>query len=106
MGLRLPSSVFAFLSACETAKGSSQQGVHLSTAMLFCGFRSVIGTLWGMDDADGPTIAGAFYRELCVGGRDTIEMDDILYALDAAVTKLKEHGACVERWAPFVHYGA
>jgi CHAT domain-containing protein len=49
MGLNLPHAVLAFLSACETAKGDKRvpdQAVHLAASMLFCGFRSVIGTMW------------------------------------------------------------
>jgi CHAT domain-containing protein len=47
--LDLPNAVLAFLSACETAKGDQNQpdqAVHLAASMLFCGFRSVIGTMW------------------------------------------------------------
>jgi CHAT domain-containing protein len=47
--LRLPHAVLAFLSACETARGSDvqpDQVLHLATSMLFCGFRTVIATLW------------------------------------------------------------
>jgi CHAT domain-containing protein len=49
MQLNLPDAYFAFLSACETAKGDvyqPNQAVHLAAAMLFVGFRSVIGTMW------------------------------------------------------------
>jgi CHAT domain-containing protein len=49
MELSLPHSVLAYLSACETAKGDERapdQAVHLAASMLFCGFRSVIGTMW------------------------------------------------------------
>jgi CHAT domain-containing protein len=49
MRLRLPRAVLAFLSACQTAKGSEDQpdqAVHLAASMLFCGFRSVVGTMW------------------------------------------------------------
>jgi CHAT domain-containing protein len=47
--LSLPRAWLAFMSACETAKGDHaqpDQTVHLAAAMLFCGFRSVIGTMW------------------------------------------------------------
>jgi CHAT domain-containing protein len=47
--LNLPRAWVAFMSACETAKGDHEQPdqtVHLAAAMLFCGFRSVIGTMW------------------------------------------------------------
>jgi CHAT domain-containing protein len=49
MRLRLPHAVLAFLSACQTAQGSEKQpdqAVHLAASMLFCGFRSVVGTMW------------------------------------------------------------
>jgi CHAT domain-containing protein len=49
MKLDLPNAVFAFLSACETAKGDRSQPdqvVHLAASLLFCGFRSVIATMW------------------------------------------------------------
>jgi CHAT domain-containing protein len=49
MRLRLPCAMLAFLSACQTAKGdhnAPDQAVHLAASMLFCGFRSVVGTLW------------------------------------------------------------
>jgi CHAT domain-containing protein len=49
MGLQLPPAILAFLSACQTAKGDREapdQAVHVAASMLFCGFRSVIGTMW------------------------------------------------------------
>jgi CHAT domain-containing protein len=49
MRLNLQHAVFAFLSACETAKGDKHQpdqAVHLAASMLFCGFRSVVATMW------------------------------------------------------------
>jgi CHAT domain-containing protein len=49
MALNLQHAVLAFLSACETARGdrdTPDEAVHLAASMLFCGFRSVIGTMW------------------------------------------------------------
>jgi CHAT domain-containing protein len=49
MSLSLPHAILAFLSACQTAKGdrnAPDQAVHLAASMLFCGFRSIIGTMW------------------------------------------------------------
>jgi CHAT domain-containing protein len=49
MKLNLPNAMLAFLSACETAKGDKEQpdqAVHLAASMLFCGFRSVLATMW------------------------------------------------------------
>jgi CHAT domain-containing protein len=51
MKLNLSNASIAFLSACETAKGDGNQPdeiVHLAAAMLFCGFRSIVGTLWSV----------------------------------------------------------
>ena len=49
MPLSLPNAFFAFLSACETAKGDINQPdqvIHLAAAMLFVGFKSVVATMW------------------------------------------------------------
>ncbi|KAG1828248.1 hypothetical protein EV424DRAFT_1344956 [Suillus variegatus] len=43
---------FIFLSACHTTMGDkkSPDEIHLATAMQFCGFRSVVGSMWSVDD--------------------------------------------------------
>jgi CHAT domain-containing protein len=49
MGLDIKGAFFAFLSACETAKGDEKQPdqtIHLAAAMLFVGFRSIVATMW------------------------------------------------------------
>jgi CHAT domain-containing protein len=49
MRLDIKDGFLAFLSACETAKGSDEQpdqAMHLAAAMLFAGFKSVIATMW------------------------------------------------------------
>jgi CHAT domain-containing protein len=49
MDVKLHHPFLAFLSACETAKGDKNQpdqAIHLAAAMLFCGFRSVVATMW------------------------------------------------------------
>lgn len=49
MQLKLSKAFFAFLSACETAKGDNvqpDQTVHLAAAMLYVGFKSIVGTMW------------------------------------------------------------
>lgn len=54
---RLPNAEFAFLSACESATGdpnTPDEVLHLAAALQFAGFCSVAGTLWAMDDRDGP----------------------------------------------------
>lgn len=107
MTLELRNAFFAFLSACETAKGDREQpdqSVHLAASMLFCGFRSIVATLWTMDDTDGPNVARRLYKELLK--KEFIGLDDIPYALDDAVQALRREGVCPSRWATFIHMGA
>jgi CHAT domain-containing protein len=49
MNLNLDKAWFAYLSACETAKNDAQQPdqvVHIASAMLHAGFKSVVATMW------------------------------------------------------------
>jgi CHAT domain-containing protein len=49
MNMDLRHSFFAYLSACETAKGDKQHAdevIHLAASMLFAGFKSVVATMW------------------------------------------------------------
>jgi CHAT domain-containing protein len=49
MKLDLKDAFFAFLSACETAKGDREQpdqAIHLAATLLFTGFKSVVATMW------------------------------------------------------------
>jgi tetratricopeptide (TPR) repeat protein len=49
MELQLDRPWFAYLSACETAKGDAEQPdqvMHLAAAMLFAGFKHVVATMW------------------------------------------------------------
>jgi len=44
---------FAFLSACHATVGdesSPDEAIHLAATMQFSGFRSVIGSMWFVDD--------------------------------------------------------
>ncbi|KAF9224175.1 hypothetical protein BS17DRAFT_830706 [Gyrodon lividus] len=50
---------FAFLSACHTAAGdrsTPDEAIHLAAGMQFSGFRSVIGTMWALDDSSANEI--------------------------------------------------
>ncbi|KIJ61211.1 hypothetical protein HYDPIDRAFT_138045 [Hydnomerulius pinastri MD-312] len=60
----------AFLSACHTAvgdKSTPDEVIHLAAAMQFAGFRSVIGTMWGVDDSFVHHTVTAFYRNMFRG---------------------------------------
>jgi hypothetical protein len=56
-----------------------------------------------MNDEDGPRVTRCVYEHLFKSGR--LDLDDVPYALDAAMTMLREAGVPAERWALFVHMG-
>ena len=64
----LPTAEFAFLSACHTAEltegSAADEGLHLAAAVQYCGFRSVVGTMWAMANQDGPDVAKYFYQSM------------------------------------------
>ncbi|TFK60009.1 hypothetical protein BDN72DRAFT_905344 [Pluteus cervinus] len=103
----LPQAEFAFLSACQTAKGvaaAPDQSAHLSMGMLTCGYRSVIGTMWQISDEYAPFVAGRVYAQMLEGGRPDYKR--AACALHDAVQALrKEHRVGFETWVPFIHVG-
>jgi len=109
---RLPMAEFAMLSVCHAAEWTDanipDEALHLTAAMQYCGFRSAVGTLWAMADADGRDLAKWFYKSVFAKEvRDTPLGDRTARALQDAVRKLrKKRGVSLERWVNFVHYGA
>jgi CHAT domain-containing protein len=111
---QLPNAEFAFLAACHTAELTDEspvdEALHLAAAMQYCGFRSVVWTMWAMADTDGPDLAEKFYRSVFSGGKEGVYYHErTAEALRDAVVKLrkKKRGAMsLERWVNYVHYGA
>ena len=108
---RLPQAEFAFLSACHTAelteKSIADEGLHLTAALQYCGFRSVIGTMWAMADTDGRDLARRVYHSMLTGNNDEPCYLRSAEALRDAVRELRNtSGVGLERWVNFVHYGA
>jgi len=57
---RLPNAELALLTTWHGAAGHSStpdETIHLAAALQFCGFRSVVGSTWAMNDEDGPTLS-------------------------------------------------
>jgi CHAT domain-containing protein len=109
---RLPSAEFAFLSACHTAelteKSLANEGLHLSAAVQYSGFRSVVGTMWAMADIDGQVVAKKFYESLfSERWKGVPYYERTAEALRDAVKELRrKKRTSTERWVNFVHYGA
>ncbi|KAI0252181.1 CHAT domain-containing protein [Lactifluus subvellereus] len=107
----LPTAELAFLAACHTAEltddGTPDEVLHLTAAMQFSGFRSVIGTMWAMVDEDGRDLSEYFYGKMFAAGAQDASYEKSAKALRHASRKLRtEKGASLERWVNFVHYGA
>ena len=67
IGCDLKNPEFAYLSACHTTVGdkeSPDEVIHLASAMQFVGFRSVIGTMWAVDDGETNKITSTFYKHM------------------------------------------
>jgi hypothetical protein len=112
---RVPDAELAFVSACHGAavdvEGTPDEVIHLSAALQFCGFRSVVGTLWAMADRDGPDVADDFYGHMF---RDlqNVNFQDAATALNTATREMRRRGNAVRdpttlsRWVNFVHIAA
>ncbi|KAH9970436.1 CHAT domain-containing protein [Lactifluus volemus] len=108
---QLPTAEFAFLSACHTAElteeSISDEALHLTAAMQFCGFRSVVGTMWAMADEDGQYLAEDFYKSILSSDEPGVPYyERSARALRDAVKNLRSKKASLERWVNYVHYGA
>jgi len=109
---RLPDAEFAFLSCCHAAElteGSVvDEALHLAAAMQYCGFRSVVGTMWEMADRDGRDLAKSFYAFLFSSPEGGVPYyERTAQALrDATQMMRAKRDITLERWVNFVHYGA
>ena len=109
---RLLDAEFAFLSCCHAAEitedSVADEVLHLTAAMQYCGFRSVVGTMWEMADVDGRDLAKSFYKSLFSGPDTGVPYyERSAGALREATQRLREkRGITLERWVNFVHYGA
>ena len=110
----IPNADFAFLSACQTSTGDealSEEVVHLAAGMLAAGYRSVVSTMWSIDDAFGPEIAQGFYQQLQTADGRCARLDGAraAYALHEATKTLRQKVGTTEKglliWAPYVHFG-
>ncbi|KAJ7880409.1 CHAT domain-containing protein, partial [Mycena leptocephala] len=96
----LPNAQFVFLAACQTAMGDAKlvnESFHLGGGFITAGFQSAIGTMWSMNDSDGPTVAESVYSHLFREGQQP-KHTDAAEALQLAVKELKSRKVPYERW--------
>jgi CHAT domain-containing protein/tetratricopeptide (TPR) repeat protein len=105
----IPHAEFAFLSACHTAVGDEEtpdEVIHLAAGLQFSGFKSVIGTLWEVDDSVAKHVVEAFYKNMFKDLEDDGVMDctKAAWALNRATHSVKTKVPLEQRMV-FVHIG-
>ncbi|KAG1877232.1 CHAT domain-containing protein [Suillus subluteus] len=107
MEKHVPHAEFAFLSACHTAVGDKEtpdEVIHLAAGLQFSGFKSVIGTLWEVDDSVAKHVVKAFYENLFADMEDGGVMDctKAAWALNRATHTVKTKVPLEQRMV-FIH---
>jgi len=94
------------LSACETAKGQLQKGegvIGLSRAFIYAGAKSVLSSLWLIDDFSTKDIMEQFYYQLSQGTSKTVAIKNAKNHFLNHVPNNHKHPFF---WAGFVLYGS
>ena len=72
----------------------------------FYGFRSVVGTLWEMEDDDGCDVTKTFYQYMFRIPGAVPDFKDSAQALHLATREMRKRKLGLDRWVKFVHVGA
>ncbi|KIK37191.1 hypothetical protein CY34DRAFT_810585 [Suillus luteus UH-Slu-Lm8-n1] len=104
----IPHAEFAFLSACHTAVGDKEtpdEVIHLAAGLQFSGFKSVVATLWEVDDAVAKHVVEAFYKYM-FHPKEAGVMDctKAAWALNCATHSVKTK-VPIEQRMVFIHIG-
>lgn len=112
MRLELPGCVLAYLSACETSRGSTaipDEGITLASALQIAGYQHVIAALWQISGVAAVDIARHLYDQIVTvhDGVPSINVGKAAAALRAAVTALRRDSPDMPAlfWAPYIHTG-
>ena len=104
----LQNAKFAYLSACHTTVGdkeSPDEVIHLAAAMQFAGFRSVIGTMWAVDDAHTDEITSRFYENM-VDESGRLDHGRAALALHKTMRRVRSSDVPFDQWILYIHIGA
>ncbi|MEU4656389.1 CHAT domain-containing protein [Streptomyces sp. NPDC023723] len=107
--LRLDTARLAFLSACETARGTARlpdEPLHLAGALQLAGFTHVVAAQWVAEDATTQELTAHFYASLS-RPEDHRRLDPARapFALHTAVQHVRRRNADPLFWAAYVHTG-
>ena len=108
MRYELQNAQFTYLSACHTTVGdeeSPDEVIHLAAAMQFAGFRSVIGTMWAVDDGHTNEITSKFYQHMLdESGR--LDHTRAALALHRTMNSLRLSKIPLDQRILYIHIGA
>lgn len=108
MRYNLQNARFAYLSACHTTVGdkeSPDEVIHLAAAMQFAGFRSVIGTMWAVDDAHTNEITSRFYECMLDGSSERLDYTRAAWPLHRTMKTVSREVPFDQRIL-YIHIGA
>lgn len=105
-GLKMPHTKLVVLAACETASGQTSRGegvLSLARPFLKAGARSVIATLWNVEDRSTSLFFRHFYETLRQRGDVT---GSLRAAQIAAIHDSQDDRRLPRHWSAFVHITA
>ncbi|KAF8548092.1 hypothetical protein OG21DRAFT_1489675 [Imleria badia] len=102
-----PQAEFAFLAGqCDRGDDSEvEEMMHLAASLQYSGVRSVIGTLWPVDDEVMQRVAAAFYEEIILKPGGSMQYTDVARSLNEALKGVGKEVPLAQKIA-FVHVGA
>ncbi|KAG8978191.1 hypothetical protein FRB93_011343 [Tulasnella sp. JGI-2019a] len=103
-----PRAELAVLSACHSASSHlsmPSESINLAASIMFAGFRGAVGTMWAMDDRDGPIMFEHFYKYMFRNGPKGVDCRDAAKAMVMGVRELRGRKVPLARWINFIHYG-
>jgi len=90
-----------------TDKSIANEGLHLSAAVQYSGFQSIVGTMWAMADINGQVPMKHFYTSVFSEKWEGVpyykRMAEVLW--DAVQELRRRKKVATEHWVNFVHYG-
>lgn len=104
----LPKAELAVLSACHSAGNNGDlpdEFLHPAAAMMVAGFKSVVATMWALDDKVGPVFAEEFYGEMLGGKGGPKGAGHAAFAVRKAVRALGRKGVPLMQRINLVHFG-
>ena len=112
MRLQLPNPAFAYLSACDTSRGSTtipDEGITLASALHIAGYQHVIAALWQITGLTALDIAERLYDQIVTERDGNVEIDTEGAAAALRTAVLSIHNESPELpamyWAPYIHTG-